>query len=85
MSWYGLVLYMLDISAVLELEGPKLLLILGASSLLIVLLFIVIWVLASINALKFENYWPNKYLWYIGNKFFTTIVNCSSLLGLFII
>ena len=40
MSWYGLVLYMLDISIVLELEGPEFLVNLDASSFFIVPLFI---------------------------------------------
>ena len=44
-----------------------------------------IWVPTVIKALKLGKYWANKYLCYIGNKFFTTMVNCSSSLGLFII
>ena len=48
---------MLDINAVLELEGPKFLLNLDASSIFIVPLFTTssIWVSAAIKALKIEN------------------------------
>ena len=44
-----------------------------------------IWVPTAIKALKLGKYCANKYLWHTGNKFFTTIANCSSSLGLFII
>ena len=44
-----------------------------------------IWVPAAMRALKLEKYYANRYLWYTGNRFFTTIVNCSSSLGRLII
>ena len=57
-SWYGSVLYILDTSIILELEGPKFLLNLGASSFFIVPLFIAssIWVPTAIKALKSGKY-----------------------------
>ena len=77
---------MLEISAALKLD-PTFFLNLGGSSVFIVPLFItsLIWVPAAIKALKLGKYYANKYLWYTGNKFFTTIANCSSSLGLLII
>ena len=45
--------------------------------------YILNWVPAAIKALK--KYCANKYLWYTGNKFFTTMANYSSSLGLLII
>ena len=77
---------MLEISAALELD-PTFFLNLGRSSIFIVPLFIAssIWVPVAIKALKLGKYYANKYLWYTGNKFFTTMANCSSSLGLLII
>lgn len=40
---------------------------------------------AAVRDMKFGKYYANKYLWYIGKSFFTTIVKCSFSLGLFII
>ena len=73
-------------SAALELD-PKLFLDLSGSSFFIVPLFIAssIWVPAAMKALKLGKHWANKYLWYTSNKFFTTIANCSSSLGIFIV
>ena len=77
---------MLEISAALELD-PTFILNLGRSSVFIVLLFIAssIWVPAAIIPLKLGKYCANKYLWYTSNKFFTTMANYSSSLGLLII
>lgn len=44
-----------------------------------------IWVPTAMRALKLEKYYANRYLWYTCNRFFTTIVNCSSSLGRLII
>ena len=77
---------MLEISAALKLD-PTFFLNLGRSLIFIVLLFIAssIWVPVAIKTLKLGKYYANKYLWYIGNKFFTTMANCSFSLGLLII
>ena len=40
---------------------------------------------SSNQSFKIRKYCANKYLWYTGNKFFTTMANCSSSLGLLII
>ena len=77
---------MLEIFAALELD-PTFFLNLGRSLIFIKPLFIAssIWVPVAIKALKLGKYYANKYLWYTGNKFFTTMANCSSSLGLLII
>ena len=59
----------------------------GGSLVFIVQLFITssIWVPATIKALKLGKYCANKYLWYTSNKFFITMANYFSSLGLLII
>ena len=66
---------------------PTFFLNLRRSLVFIVPLFIasLIWVPVAIKALKLGKYYANKYLWYIGNKFFTTMAICSSSLDLLII
>ena len=77
---------MLEIYAALKLD-PTFFLNLGRPSIFIVPLFIAssIWVLVAIKVLKLGKYYANKYLWYTGNKFFSTMANCSSPLDLLII
>ena len=76
---------MLEISAALKLDPTFFLNLCGSSVFIVHCLLHPQFGSATIKALKLGKYCANKYLWYIGNKFFTTMANCSFSLSLLII